>query len=124
MLRVAKCIKGFGFEELSMHAFEVAKQKMRKLPRKVEVIEQITAFLGERVQRNEMIIAKFTRYLHTMPEKGLPWTAQAEQRLGKIPVASLRRMITRRVEEQARKLGRETIDLEAYEAGRGTGDLE
>ena len=36
MLRVARCIKGFGFEDLSMDAFEVAKAKMRKLPRKVE----------------------------------------------------------------------------------------
>ncbi len=54
----------------------------------------------------------------------MPWTAKAEQRLGKIPVASVRRMIARRVEDYARKLARETVDLEAYEAGRGTGDLE
>ncbi len=43
MLRVAKCIRGFGFEELSMAAFEAAKAKMRKLPRKVAVIEEIKA---------------------------------------------------------------------------------
>ena len=200
MLRVARCIKGFGFEELSMHAFDAAKQKMRKLQGKVEVIEQITAFLDKRVQSNDMIIAKLTRYLRTKPEKGLPWTeealvrlqnipsfvlemakqaieeeakrrkekvvtpevveqttrtilqahfngdataeemvtdqvrrvvaspdgmiirwtAEAAKRLRRIPVAYVRRMITRRVEEQARKLGRETVDLEAYEAGRGS----
>ena len=198
MLRVAKCIKGFGFEELSMDAFEMAKQKMHKLPKKVEVIEQITAFLGERVQKNDEIIAKFTRYLQTMPEKGLPWTeealaliekippfvremakeaieeeaksrkekvvtpeavegalrtilqdpfkggvkaeemtagqasraecpleevtmrwtAEAEEQLRRIPVLSVRRMITRRVEEYAKKLGLEAVDLEMYEAGR------
>lgn len=72
MLRVSKCIKGFGFEELSMHTFEVANQRMRKLPRKVEVIEQITAFLGERVQKNGAIIDKFKKYLQTVPKKGLP----------------------------------------------------
>ena len=37
----------------SMDAFEVAKAKMRKLPRKVEVIEQIRAFLTERTEKNE-----------------------------------------------------------------------
>ncbi len=193
MLRVAKCIKGFGFEELSMDAFQVAKQKMRKLPRKVEVIEQIQAFLGERTQRNDMIIAKFTRYLQMMPEKGfpwaeealarlqkiplfvremakqaieeeakrrkekvvtpevvekilaevsqapfrkamrtqetpraegpiegttMPWTAEAEERLRRIPIPFVRRMIIQRVEEYTKDLGLEVVDLEAYEAGR------
>jgi hypothetical protein len=199
MLRVAKCIKGFGFEELSMDAFEVAKQKMRKLPRRVEVIEQIKAFLEERTQKNDSIIAKFTRYLHVIPEKGLPWTeealvriqkvpafvremakqaieeeakrrkekvitpevveqvsrtilpdpfkgamkvegratgeagraegpleevtmlwtAEAEERLRRIPMPSVRRMIIRRVEEYVKALGLEVVGLEAYEAGRG-----
>lgn len=199
MLRVAKSIKGFGFEELSMDAFEVAKRKMRKLPRKVEVIEEIKAFLGKRTRRNEMIIAKFTRYLQMIPEKGLPWTeeasariqkippvvremakqaieeeakkrkekvvtpevvqhilaglsrapfrqampdeeatgtetsrvdgplegitmlwtAEAEERLRRIPIPFVRRMIIQRVEEYAKNLGLEAVDLEAYEAGRG-----
>lgn len=194
MLRVAKSIKGFGFEELTMDAFEVAKRKMRKLPRKVEVIEQIKAFLGERTQRNETIIAKFARYIEMMPKKGLPWTeeasarvqkippvvremakqaieeeakkrkekvvtpevvehilaqlsrppfrqamrteegpraegplqgitilwaAKAEERLRSIPIPFVRRMIIRRVEEYAKDLGLEVVDLEVYEAGRG-----
>lgn len=196
MLRVAKCIKGFGFEELSMDAFEVAKQKMRRLPRKIEVIEQIKAFLGERPQRNAMIIAKFTHYLQMIPATGLPWTeealawfqripsfvqdmikpviekeakqrkekvvtpeivqqvlgtllssqeqnrnkkeeqhaleagrvagslegmtmlwtAQAEERLRRIPLPPVRQMIIQRVEKQARQRGLTVIDLEAYEA--------
>lgn len=199
MLRVAKCIKGFGFEELSMDAFEVAKQRMRKLPRKVEVIEEIKAFLGERIQRNDMILAKFTRYLQMIPEQGLPWTeealariqkapafvremakqaleeeakrrkekvitpevvqhilaglsrapfrqampdeeatgtetsrvdgplegitmlwtAEAEERLRRIPIPFVHRMIIQRVEAYAKNLGLEVVDLEAYEAGRG-----
>ena len=84
MLRVAKCIKGFGLEVLCMHAFEVAKQKMRKLPRKVEVIGQITAFLSERVHKNEAIIDKFNKYLQTVSEKGLPWTEEALVRLSRL----------------------------------------
>jgi hypothetical protein len=36
--------KGFGFEELSLDAFAVAKQKRRKFSRKVEVIKQIRIF--------------------------------------------------------------------------------
>ncbi len=195
MLRVAKCIKGFGFEELSMDAFEVAKQKMRRLPRKLEVIEQIKVFLGERPQRNAMIIAKFTHYLQMIPATGLPWTeealarfqripsfvqdmikpviekeakqrkekvitpeivqqvlgtllssqeqdrnkkeqhapeagrvagslegmtmlwtAQAEERLRRIPLPPVRQMIIQRVEKQARQRGLKAIDLEAYEA--------
>lgn len=184
MLRVAKCIKGFGFEELSMDAFEVAKEKMKKLPRKVEVIEEIEAFLGERTQRNDTIIAKFTRYLQMIPEQGLPWTeealhriqkvpafvremakeaieeaakkrkekvitpevveqvfrrilpdpvpatgkeegmtmswtAEAEERLSRIPIPSIRRRIIQHVEAYAKALRLEVVDVEAYEAGRG-----
>jgi hypothetical protein len=102
MLRVAKSIKGFGFEELSMDAFDVAKQKMRKLPRKVTVIEQIKTFLGQRTQSNDMIIAKFTRYLQMMPEKGLPWSEEALSRVQKIP-PFVREMARQTIEEEAKK---------------------
>ena len=97
MLRVAKCIRGFGFEELSMDAFEVAKAKMRKLPRKVEVIEQIKAFLSERTEKNEMVLAKFRRYVETMPDRGLPWTEEALARLQRAPafVQELARPVSR-----------------------------
>ena len=102
MLRVAKSIKGFGFEELSMDAFDVAKQKMRKLPRKVTVIEQIKTFLGERTQSNDMIIAKFTRYLQMMPKTGLPWSEEALSRVQKIP-PFVREMARQTIEEEAKK---------------------
>ena len=192
MLRVAKCIRGFGFEELSMEAFEVAKAKMRKLPRKVAVIEEIKAFLGERTQKNETILSKFRRYLEMIPERGLPWTeealarlerapafvrglarqaieaeargrgekvvtpevveqavravpphptlspsggedtgegaategltlpwtAAAEERLRRIPIPAVRRMVIRRVEANARERGLQVVDLELYEVGR------
>ena len=72
MLRVAKSIRGFGFEELSMDAFEVAKAKMKKLPRKLEVIEEIKAFLGARTEKNDMVLAKFQRYAGSRS-----WTARS-----------------------------------------------
>ncbi|MEE9259445.1 MAG: PCP reductase family protein, partial [Nitrospinaceae bacterium] len=46
MMLVSKRVKQFGFEELSMGAFEEAKVKMRESPRKVEVIEEIEDFLA------------------------------------------------------------------------------
>ncbi|MEE9538271.1 MAG: hypothetical protein V3W10_02950 [candidate division NC10 bacterium] len=114
MLRVAKSIKGFGFEELSMDAFEVAKQKMRKLPRKVTVIEQIKTFLGQRTQSNDMIVAKFTRYLQMMPEKGLPWTEEALARIQKIP-PFVRDMATQAIEDEAKKRKEKIVTPEVVE---------
>jgi len=159
MLRVAKCIRGFGFEELSMDAFEVAKAKMRRLPRKVAVIEEIKAFLAERTQKNEMVLAKFQRYLagarrrgekvvtpevveHALGAVGVPararaeeagdrsdeplrgvsilWSAAAEERLRRIPIPAIRRMIIQRVEAHARGQGLTVVDVDAYESGVGT----
>ena len=114
MLRVAKCIKGFGFEELSMEAFEVAKAKMRKLPGKVEVIEQIEAFLAERTLKNEMILAKFQRYLDTIPDRGLPWTEEALARLQRAP-ASVQGLAQRSVEAEARRRGEKVVTPEVVE---------
>ena len=114
MLRVAKSIKGFGFEELSMDAFEVAKQKMRKLPRKVQVIEQIKTFLGERTQSNDMIVSKFTRYLQMMPKKGLPWTEEALARVQKIP-SFVREMARQAIEDEAKRRKEKTVTPEVVE---------
>ncbi len=114
MLRVAKSIKGFGFEELSMDAFDVAKRKMRKLPRKVKVIEQIKAFLGERTESNDMIISKFTRYLQMMPKTGLPWSEEALARVQKIP-AFVREMARQTIEEEAKKRKEKIVTPEVVE---------
>jgi len=118
MLRVAKCIKGFGFEELSMDAFEVAKEKMRKLPRKVEVIEEIKAFLEERTRKNEMILAKFTRYLQMIPEGGLPWTEEALAALQRIPPFA-REMARRVIEEEAKRQKEKVVTPEVMRAALG-----
>lgn len=114
MLRVSKSIKGFGFEELSMAAFEVAKQKMRKLPRKVEVIEHIQAFLGKRTHRNDMIVAKFKRYLQMIPNRGLPWTEEALARVDKIPTM-VQEMAKRAIEEEAKRRKEKVVTPEVVE---------
>ncbi|MBI1733925.1 MAG: PCP reductase family protein [Candidatus Rokubacteria bacterium] len=103
MLLVAKCLRGFGFEELSLDAFEVARTKMRKLPRKVEVIGEIQRFLAARTEKNTMVLAKFQRYLDTIPERGLPWSEEALSRIQRVP-------------ESLRPLVRETIEAAAREA--------
>jgi hypothetical protein len=118
MLRVARCIKGFGFEELSMDAFEVAKTKMRKLPRKVEVIEEIKAFLGERTQKNEMILTKFNRYLDMIPDRGVPWTEEALAKIQRAP-AFVRELARSAVEEEARRRGEPVVTPEAVERAMG-----
>jgi hypothetical protein len=102
MLRVARCIRGFGFEELSLQAFEVAKQKMRKLPRKVAVIDEIREFLSRRTEKNDMVLAKFRRYLEMLPEQGTPWTEEALARIQRVP-------------EPARALAREAAEARARE---------
>ena len=118
MLRVAKCIRGFGFEELSMDAFEVAKAKMRRLPRKVAVIEEIKAFLGERTQKNEMVLAKFQRYLEMIPDRGLPWTEEALARLERAP-AFVRALARQTIVAEARRQGEKVVTPEVVEHALG-----
>ena len=118
MLRVAKCIRGFGFEELSMDAFEVAKAKMRRLPRKVAVIEEIKAFLGERTQKNEMVLAKFQRYLEMIPGRGLPWTEEALAQLERAP-AFVRTLARQTIEAEARRRGEKVVTPEVVEHALG-----
>ena len=114
MLRVAKCIRGFGFEELSMNAFEVAKTKMRRLPRKVAVIDEIKTFLGECTQKNEMVLAKFQRYLEMIPERGLPWTEEALARLERAP-GFVRAVARQTIEAEARRRGEKVVTPEVVE---------
>lgn len=119
MLRVARCIRGFGFEELRMDAFEVAKAKMRKLPRKVEVIGEIQAFLAERTQKNEMILTRFRRYLELIPERGLAWTEEALARLERAP-AFVRELARGAIEAEARRRGEKVVTPEVVSDALGT----
>ncbi|MBI4591810.1 MAG: PCP reductase family protein [Candidatus Rokubacteria bacterium] len=49
------------------------------------------------------------------------WTAEAEERLRRIPVPFVRERIIRRVEALARQQGLEVVDLQAFEAGSSGG---
>ena len=102
MLLVARCLRGFGFEELSMGAFDVARAKMRRLPRKVRVIDEIRAFLAQRTEKNAMVQTKFRRYLETLPARGLPWTEEALARIQRMP-EPLRGRVREAIEADARE---------------------
>ncbi len=102
MLRVSKSIKKFGFEDLRMEAFDIAKTRMRRNVRKVEVIEQIQDFLAKRTTKNKGIMEKFKRYLEIVPEAGIPWTEEALQKLERMP-GFARPMAKKAIEEEAKK---------------------
>lgn len=115
MLRVAKSIRGFGFEELTVDAFEVAKQKMRRQPRKLQVISEILTLLAGRQEKNREIIAKFEAYLKALPAGGLPWTEEARRKLTQIP-EFVRPLARTAIEEQARARREKVVTPEVVEA--------
>ncbi len=114
MMRVSKVIKKFGFEELSMDAFEVAKEKMRKNPRKVEGIEEIKRFLEQRTEKNERILEKFKGYIEAVPERGLPWTEEALKRMERVP-SFVRSMAEKTIETEAKNRGEKVVTPEVVE---------
>ncbi|MCH7501274.1 MAG: PCP reductase family protein, partial [Nitrospinae bacterium] len=104
MMLVSKRVKQFGFEELSMGAFEVAKQKMAESPRKVEVIEEIEDFLALRTEKKEDIVEKFKDYMETAPTSGMPWSKEALEKMEKVPPFVLG-MAKQTIEARARQTG-------------------
>jgi len=104
MMLVSKRVKQFGFEELSMGAFEVAKKKMAESPRKVEVIEEIEDFLALRTAKKEDIVEKFKSYMESAPTMGMPWTREALDKMEKVPPFVLG-MAKQTIEARARQRG-------------------
>lgn len=104
MMLVSKRVKQFGFEELSMGAFDVAKQKMAESPRKVEVIEEIEDFLALRTEKKEDIVDKFKNYMESAPTMGMPWTQDALEKMEKVPPFVLG-MAKQTIEGRARQRG-------------------
>lgn len=47
------------------------------------------------------------------------WSAAAEERLRRIPIPAIRRMVLERVEAHAREQGLTVVDLDAYEVALG-----
>ncbi len=104
MMLVSKRVKQFGFEELSMGAFDVAKQKMSESSRKVEVIEEIEDFLALRTEKKEDIVDKFKNYMESAPTMGMPWTKEALEKMEKVPPFVLG-MAKQTIEGRARERG-------------------
>ena len=110
MMLVSKRVKGFGFEELTMDAFEVAKEKMRQSPRKVEVIEEIEDFLTMRTEKKEDIVEKFKEYMEFATPQGIPWSKEALEKMEKVPPFVLG-MAKQTIEGRARERGDKMITV-------------
>ena len=110
MMLVSKRVKGFGFEELTMDAFEVAKDKMRQSPRKVEVIEEIEDFLAMRTEKKEDIVEKFKEYMEFATPQGIPWSKEALEKMEKVPPFVLG-MAKQTIEGRARERGDKMITV-------------
>lgn len=115
MLRVARSMKKFGFEELRMEAFDVAKAKMARNVHKGEVIEEIRGFLAGRTSKNEEILEKFKAYFQNLPDRGIPWTPEAKARLDKLP-PSVASVLSRAAEEGARRRKEKVVSPQLLEA--------
>jgi len=108
MMLVSKRVKGFGFEELTMDAFDVAKDKMRQSPRKVEVIEEIEDFLSMRTEKKDDIVERFKDYMDVTPTAGIPWSKEAKEKMEKVPPFVLG-MAKQTIEGRARERGDKMI---------------
>ena len=108
MMLVSKRVKGFGFEELTMDAFDVAKDKMRQSPRKVEVIEEIEDFLSLRTEKKDDIVEKFKNYMEVATPQGMPWSKGALEKMEKVPPFVLG-MAKQTIEGRARQRGDKMI---------------
>ncbi len=111
MMLVSKRVKQFGFEELSMGAFDEAKVKMASSPRKVEVIEEIEDFLSLRTEKKEDIITKFKNYMDVAPTQGMPWNKEAIEKMEKVPPFVLG-MAKQTIEARARERGDKMVTAE------------
>ncbi len=114
MMLVSKRVKQFGFEELSMGAFDEAKEKMKESPRKIEVIEEIQDFLALRTDKKDDIIDKFKNYMDVAPTSGMPWSKEAIAKMEKVPPFVLG-MAKQTIEARARERGDKMITPDMIE---------
>ncbi|MCH7763365.1 MAG: PCP reductase family protein [Candidatus Marinimicrobia bacterium] len=107
-------IKSFGFEELTMYAFDVAKRKMKRNVRKVEVIGKIEEYLENRTDKKDEIIEKFKKYIDQVPDRGRPWTEEALKRIAGIP-DFVKKMAESVIEDEAKKRKEKVITIDVLE---------
>ena len=88
-----------------MEAFEKSMERMKGSPQKVEIIGEISDFIGNKVEKNEKIIKKFQEYLEVVSPTGLPWdkgvSGEAVKRYPNIS----RDMAKKTIEEEGKKNG-------------------
>lgn len=108
MMLVSKRVKQFGFEELSMGAFDEAKKRMQESPRKLEVIDEIQDFLAMRTQKKDDIIEKFKNYMEVAPTRGMAWSKEALAKMEKVP-PFIQGMAKQTIEARARERGDKMI---------------
>lgn len=110
MMLVSKRVKQFGFEELSVGAFEEAKKKMSASPRKIEVIDEIQDFLAMRTEKKADIIEKFKNYMEVAPTQGMPWSKEALEKLAKVP-PFVQGMARQTIEARAKQRGDKMVNI-------------
>jgi hypothetical protein len=92
-----------------MGAFDVAKDKMKQSPRKIEVIEEIEDFLSMRTEKKDDIIEKFKNYMEVTPASGMPWSKEALAKMEKVPPFVLG-MAKQTIEARARERGDKMVN--------------
>jgi len=114
MMLVSRRLKRFGVDGLTMEAFEKSIDKMKKDPRKVEVIEEISDFIGSRTKKNQKIIDKFSEYLEVVSPTGIPWDKDSLDRLKRVP-EHIRMMAKKTIEEEGGKKGYKMVTKDLFE---------
>lgn len=112
MMLASKRIKQLGFEELSIGAFDKAKEKLRSGWKK-GVIDDIKAFLDKRTEKNESIIEKFSQYMDD-PSPRMGWEPDALERLNRAP-SFVREMAKKTIEDYAKKNGYRMVTMECLD---------
>lgn len=72
MMKVSRRLHRYGLKGLSPETFKVAKERMRRRPRKVEVIGDIQHHLEGRQRKNRRIINLFEQYFASLVQRKRP----------------------------------------------------
>lgn len=114
MMLVSKRLKKFGVEGLSMDAFERSMERMKGSPRKVEMIGEISEFIGSKTEKNEEIVKKFQEYMEVVSPTGLPWDKESLEKLSRVP-EHIRGMAKMTIEKDGKKNGYKMVTKELFD---------
>jgi hypothetical protein len=103
--------------EMAKQAIEEEAKRQKEKVVTPEMVEHILAELPRVPFRQAIRAEEAPKAEGPLQGNTMPWTVEAEERLRRIPIPFVRRMLIQRVEEYAKDLGLDVVDLEAYEAG-------